>query len=426
MGILGDLPDYDALLRRDLRMVEERGEGRIFVELERMVERPSHARLWGMSSGQSRARQELVAGGGEVQIWCSNDYLGLSQDARVLAAMGESLRRSGAGAGGTRNIAGSNHELLCLERELAEFHGREAALVFSSGYVANMATLATLGASLEGLAIFSDGGNHASMIEGIRLSRAEKHIFGHNDCDHLESLLSACGGERLKLVALESVYSMRGDFARLGEIVELSRRYGALTFVDEVHGVGLYGLRGEGLCAELGVGGSVDIIAGTLAKAFGCFGGYISGSGLVCDFVRAHASGFIFTTALPPYIAAGARESLRIISEGSELRARLHGHASRLRLWLREAGLPVVDSPSQIVPLLVGDSSRCRGIAERLLHRHRIYIQPINYPTVARGEECLRITPSPHHCEEDLRHLVSSLVESFTETGSAHGEPPRA
>ncbi|MDA7981949.1 MAG: 5-aminolevulinate synthase [Alphaproteobacteria bacterium] len=407
----GKNPDYAALMRDDLNALRQRGEGRIFVELERLAARPPYARVHGMSESQSAAPNTNA--GGEVQVWCSNDYLGLGQNPKVIAAMEKALRHSGAGAGGTRNIAGSNHELLCLERELAAFHKREAALVFSSGYVANMATLAALGARLENAVIFSDSRNHASMIEGMRLSRAEKQIFPHNDTAALEAMLAECPRERAKIVALESVYSMRGDFAPLGEVVRLAREHGALTFIDEVHGVGLYGENGAGLAEELGVAAETDIIAGTLAKALGCFGGYIAGSALVCDFVRAHASGFIFTTALPPYIAAGARAALRIVAEGAELRRRLHGHAARLREELGAAGLPVLESRSQIVPLAVGDSDRCRAIADRLLARHGIYIQPINYPTVARGEECLRITPSPHHREDDRRRLVAALAESW-------------
>ena len=427
-------PDYAGFFREALDGLRARGEHRTFAELERLNGAPTFARFHGASATQAVEGAERTSEGGagageegagqQVQIWCGNDYLGLGQHEAVLAAAEDALRRCGAGAGGTRNIAGSNRELLCLERELAAFHGRGAALAFSSGYIANMATLATLAASLPDAVVFSDAENHASMIEGIRLSKAEKRIFRHNDCAQLAKLLNEAGRGRAKIIAFESVYSMSGDFAPIADITELARRHGALTYLDEVHAVGLYGPSGRGLAAAEGVDGEVDVIAGTLAKALGCLGGYIAAEAGLCDFVRSRAKGFIFTTALPPYVAAAARAALRLVQEEPALRDRMHARAVRLRRALAGRGLPAGEAPSHIVTVTVGDSRRCRALSDRLLQRHGFYIQPINTPTVPPGRACLRITPSPHHGEEDLERLVEALAESWqaTEQGGREGQ----
>lgn len=392
--------DYEDRFRNELETLRARHDYRVFTEIERQAEGSPRAYLFDAEGGASA-----------VQVWCSNDYLGMGRHPQVIAAMRTALERAGAGAGGTRNIAGTNRELALLERRLAQFHKRERALVFTSGYVANLGALSTLSARLPGCVVLSDEKNHASMIEAIRHARCEKRIFRHNDAADLERHLRELPREQPKIIAFESVYSMDGDFAPIADFCELAKKWNALTYLDEVHAVGLYGEGGRGRADEEGVGGEIDVIAGTLAKAFGCLGGYIAAGNAVCDFVRSFASSFIFTTALPPYVAAGARASLDIVEGDDGARTLLHARAATLKSLLRARSLPLIDSPSHIVPIPIGDASLCNAIAARLLEKHKIYIQPINHPTVPRGEERLRITPAPHCSEEDLRNLVEALAE---------------
>jgi 5-aminolevulinate synthase len=393
---------YEAKFRNALGGLRREGRYRVFADIVR------HRGSFPNADFHSEAGKRPIT------VWCSNDYLCMGQHPKVLAAMHEALDQAGAGSGGTRNISGTTHYHVELERELADLHGKEAALTFTSGFVSNDATLATLAKLLPGLIVFSDALNHASMIEGIKHGGMEKRVFRHNDLAHLEELLSATDPDAPKLIAFESVYSMDGDFGPIAGFCDLAEKYGAMTYLDEVHGVGLYGARGAGVAARDGAMHRVDIIEGTLAKAFGVMGGYIAASGDLVDCIRSFAPGFIFTTSLAPVLAAGVLASVRHLKASNVEREKLHANAAKLKLMFAEAGLPVMDSPSHIVPVFVGDAVLCKSVSDTLLRDHAIYVQPINFPTVPRGAERLRFTPSPMHSDEMMKALVEALDQVWT------------
>jgi 5-aminolevulinate synthase len=393
--------DYNAYFTGALARLRDERRYRVFADLERLAGRFPRA-IW--HSGQ---------GPRDVVVWCSNDYLGMGQHPKVIGAMVETATRMGTGAGGTRNIAGTNHPLVELENELADLHGKEAALVFTSGYVSNETGISTMVKLMPNCLILSDAWNHNSMIEGVRQAGCEKQIFRHSDCNHLEALLRAADPVRPKLVVFESLYSMDGDIAPINRICDLAERYGAMTYVDEVHAVGMYGPRGGGMAEQQGAMRRVDVIEGTLAKAFGCLGGYIAGRSALVDAVRSYAAGFIFTTALPPPICAAAAAAIRHLKVSTWERERHQDRAARVKTVLGAAGLPVMASPTHIVPVFVGDPERCKAASDLLLDAHGIYIQPINYPTVPKGTERLRITPSPHHDDALIDGLAAALADTW-------------
>ncbi|MFV1876786.1 5-aminolevulinate synthase [Nioella sp.] len=399
---------YDSIFRAQLDALKDDGNYRIFAELERRC-------------GDFPLAKNHGAGADEVTVWCGNDYLGMGQHPRVLQAMHETVDACGAGAGGTRNISGTTHAHVMLERELADLHGKEAALLFTSGYVSNWASLGTLGSRLPGCTILSDSLNHASMIEGIRHARCDRQIWRHNDVEDLDRRLSALDPDAPKIVAFESVYSMDGDIAPIAEILDVAEKHNAMTYLDEVHAVGLYGPRGGGIAEREGLMDRVTLIEGTLGKAFGVVGGYVTGSAPLVDFIRSFASGFIFTTALPPAIAAAATESIKVLKgfEGARLRAAQQRQVARLRARLDAMGIPHQPNPSHIVPVMVKDPVKCKMLSDILLDRYGIYVQPINYPTVAKGEERLRFTPSPLHSDAEVDRLADALHDLWSQCALA-------
>ena len=395
--------NYDRYFNKALNALHEEGRYRVFTDLARQVGRFPKA----LDYSHNPPR--------EITVWCSNDYLGMGQNQHVTTAMKHAIETLGAGAGGTRNISGTHHLIIELETELADLHNKEGALVFTSGYVSNEATISTLGRVLPDCLILSDELNHASMIAGVKNSGATKRIWRHNDLEHLEQLLQEAGELRPKLIAFESVYSMDGDIAPIKEICDLAKRYNALTYLDEVHAVGMYGKRGGGIADQLELMERVDIIEGTLAKAFGIMGGYVTASSTIIDTIRSYAPGFIFTTSLPPAIAAGATASIRHLKTANDLREKHQEQVAKLKNKLTEANLPILPTETHIVPLMVCDPVLCKAASDRLMEKHGIYIQPINYPTVTRGTERLRITPSPLH--DDI--MIDELVDAVTEVWEA-------
>ena len=400
--------DFDALFNSQLQILKDEGNYRIFAELERQ-------------RGQfPRAKSLDSDAPAEVTVWCSNDYLGMGQNPLVIEAMKSAIDNSGCGAGGTRNISGTNHEHLLLERELADLHGKENALLFTSGYVSNWAALSTLGGRLPDAVILSDELNHASMIEGIRHSRAKKMIWKHNDPEDLDRKLASLPANAPKIVAFESVYSMDGDICPMREIVEVAEKHGAMTYLDEVHAVGLYGPRGGGVSEQEGLSDRITLIEGTLGKAYGVMGGYVSGSAALCDFIRSFASGFIFTTAIPPAVAAAARTSIAHLKQSNTEREQQRAQVAKLRAGLDAAGIPHLRNPSHIIPVMIKDPVKCRQLADILMHDFGIYVQPINYPTVPKGSERLRFTPSPLHSDADIQHLVQALTVLWKRCAISH------
>lgn len=395
--------NYEVFFRSQLDGLRKEGRYRVFADLERH------------SGDFPRATHYRDGHRAQVTVWCSNDYLGMGQHPTVVEAMHEALDLCGAGAGGTRNISGTNHYHVLLERELADLHGKQAALLFTSGYVSNWASLGTLASRIPGCVVLSDAGNHASMIEGIRHSRAPCRVFAHSDPRDLDRKLADLDPDAPKLVAFESVYSMDGDIAPIAELCDVADAHGAMTYLDEVHGVGLYGPRGGGVAEREGLGHRLTVIEGTLGKAFGVMGGYIASTTALCDFVRSYASGFIFTTALPPALAAGAIASIRHLKASTAERERHQERVATVRARLDAMGIPHLPNESHIVPVMVGDPVRCKRISDILLEHYGIYAQPINYPTVPRGTERLRLTPSPVHTDADIDRLVSALGAIWAE-----------
>ncbi len=402
--------DYEGFFQSELEGLKSAGNYRVFAELERH------------KGSFPKATRYVADGTQEVTVWCSNDYLGMGQSPQVLDAMHAALDQCGAGAGGTRNISGTNHHHVLLEAELADLHGKEDALIFTSGYVSNWAALGTIAAKLPNCIVFSDALNHASMIEGIRHSRAECKRFKHNDPADLDRLLSEVEPGRPKLVAFESVYSMDGDIGPIAEILDVCEKHGAMSYIDEVHAVGLYGPRGGGVAEREGLMDRITLIEGTLGKAFGVMGGYIAASKALCDFVRSFASGFIFTTALPPAIAAGACASVKHLKASQMERARHQERVATVRRKLHAMGIPMIENPSHIIPVMVGDPRKAKMISDWLMDNHGIYVQPINYPTVPKGTERLRITPSPVHTDDDIDKLVNALSEIWSQCELARGQ----
>ena len=400
--------DFDALFNAQLQTLKDEGNYRIFAELERQ-------------RGQfPRAISHDSDAPDEVTVWCSNDYLGMGQNPMVVEAMKRAIENSGCGAGGTRNISGTNHEHLLLERELADLHAKENALLFTSGYVSNWAALSTLGGRLPDAVILSDELNHASMIEGIRHSRAKKMIWKHNDPEDLDRKLASLPANAPKIVAFESVYSMDGDICPMREIVEVAEKHGAMTYLDEVHAVGLYGPRGGGVSEQEGLADRITLIEGTLGKAYGVMGGYVTGSAALCDFIRSFASGFIFTTAIPPAVAAAARTSIAHLKRSQSERDQQRRQVAKLRAGLDAAGIPHLENPSHIIPVMIKDPVKCRQLADILMQDFGIYVQPINYPTVPKGTERLRFTPSPLHSDADIEHLVHALTVLWKRCAISH------
>ncbi|MEO0398081.1 MAG: 5-aminolevulinate synthase [Pseudomonadota bacterium] len=399
--------DHNAFFESELQRLQDDGNYRVFARIKRRA---------GAFPAASNHGQ---IGPDHITVWCSNDYLGMGQHEAVLSAMHGALDECGAGAGGTRNISGTNDYHVRLEDELADLHGKEAALLFTSGYVSNWTSLSTLAARLPNCIVYSDAMNHASMIEGIRHSKAERRIFKHNDPADLDRLMAADDPARPKLVAFESVYSMDGDIAPIAEICDVADKYGAMTYLDEVHAVGLYGPRGGGIAERDGLMDRLTVIEGTLGKAFGVMGGYITGTRALVDFVRSFGSGFIFTTALPPTLAAGALASVQHLKTSDTERRAHKETVAKVRQRLHGVGIPTLDNPSHIVPVMVKDASKCKWISDWLLANHGIYVQPINYPTVARGMERLRITPSPVHTDQDIDRLVTALSEIWSQCALA-------
>ncbi|NOE16648.1 5-aminolevulinate synthase [Ruegeria atlantica] len=400
--------EFDKMFNTQLDQLKEEGNYRIFAELERLC------------GAFPTAKSHVEDSPDKVTVWCSNDYLGMGQNPKVRKVMKDVIDSCGVGAGGTRNISGTNHHHVRLEAELADLHGKEAALVFTSGYVSNWASLSTLGSRLPDAVILSDELNHASMIEGIRHSRAKKVIWKHNDPEDLDHKLAALPVNSTKIVAFESVYSMDGDICPMKEIVEVAEKHGALTYLDEVHAVGLYGPRGGGISEQEGLADRITLIEGTLGKAYGCVGGYVTGSEALCDFLRSFSSGFIFTTALPPAVAAAATTSIRHLKTSNTERMAQRRQVKRLRDKLDAYGIPHMDNPSHIIPVLIKDPVKCRMLSDILMRDYGIYVQPINYPTVPKGTERLRFTPSPLHSDDDIDRLVEALMVLWKQCALAH------
>jgi 5-aminolevulinate synthase len=391
--------DYQAFFTKSVDAIKNEGRYRIFADLARQAGNYPHA-----VNRRNGGKEDVV-------VWCSNDYLGMGQNQIVIDSVVEAANTYGCGSGGTRNISGTTHLHVLLEKELADLHGKQSALLFTSGFVSNDAGISTIAKLLPDCVIFSDELNHASMIEGVRRSGCEKKIFRHNDVEHLEQLLSETDPGRAKLIVFESVYSMDGDISPISKICDLANKYNAMTYLDEVHAVGLYGIQGGGITDREGIAHRVDVIEGTLAKGFGLMGGYIAGSSALVDAIRSNAPGFIFTTTLPPTVVGGALASVKYVRAHNELRVQHQERAARLKMLIKEAGLPLMESVTHIVPVLVGDPIRCKRATDLLLEEHNIYIQPINFPTVPRGTERLRITPTPLHTDELMDQLVVALVD---------------